>query len=148
MVSLHEMPPIAPTGRHANPTLAGASDDEAALTIRCWAGPPHHGANSRGVAVASTEEDKRQRAELAQELGFYPASLDPADTDRHRRAQRRPRQSTDPGQDPPEVCTRAGGATTARGRSPWPCRDGRPVTAPLATPPSPSSRRSASPAVL
>jgi hypothetical protein len=48
-------------------------------------GPPHHGANSRGVAVANTEEDKRQRAELAQELGFYPASLAPADVDRHRR---------------------------------------------------------------
>ena len=28
--------------------------------------------------VASTEQDKRLRAELAQELGFYPASLDPA----------------------------------------------------------------------
>ena len=55
----------APTGRHANPTLVGGSDDEAALTIRCWAGPPHHGANSRGVAVASTEQDKRLRAELA-----------------------------------------------------------------------------------
>jgi protein tyrosine/serine phosphatase len=35
--------------------------------------------------VASTEQDKRLRAELAQELGFYPASLDPADVDRHRR---------------------------------------------------------------
>jgi hypothetical protein len=35
--------------------------------------------------VASTEQDKRLRAELAQELGFYPASLDPADIDRHRR---------------------------------------------------------------
>ena len=35
--------------------------------------------------MASTEQDKRLRAELAQELGFYPASLDPADIDRHRR---------------------------------------------------------------
>ena len=35
--------------------------------------------------MASTEQDKRPRAELAQELGFYPASLDPADIDRHRR---------------------------------------------------------------
>ena len=35
--------------------------------------------------MASTEQDKRRRAELAQELGFYPASLDPADIDRHRR---------------------------------------------------------------
>ena len=35
--------------------------------------------------MASTEQDKRLRAELAQELGFYPASLDPADVDRHRR---------------------------------------------------------------
>src|SRR4029077_18145105 len=60
-------------------------DDEAALTIRCWAGPPHHGANSRGVAVASTEQRKRLAAELAQKLAFYPASLDPADIDRHRR---------------------------------------------------------------
>ena len=33
--------------------------------------------------MASTEQDKRRRAELAQELGFYPASLDPADIDRH-----------------------------------------------------------------
>ena len=35
--------------------------------------------------MASTEQDKRLRAELAQELGFYPANLDPADIDRHRR---------------------------------------------------------------
>ena len=35
--------------------------------------------------MASSEQDKRLRAELAQELGFYPASLDPADIDRHRR---------------------------------------------------------------
>jgi len=35
--------------------------------------------------VASTEQDKRRRAELAQELEFYPASLDPAYIDRHRR---------------------------------------------------------------
>ena len=35
--------------------------------------------------MASTEQDKRRRAELAQELGFCPASLDPADIDRHRR---------------------------------------------------------------
>ena len=35
--------------------------------------------------MASTEQDKRRRAELAQELGFYPASLDPAHIDRHRR---------------------------------------------------------------
>ena len=35
--------------------------------------------------MASSEQDKRRRAELAQELGFYPASLDPADIDRHRR---------------------------------------------------------------
>ena len=28
--------------------------------------------------MASTEQDKRLRAELAQELGFYPANLDPA----------------------------------------------------------------------
>ena len=35
--------------------------------------------------MASTEQDKRRRAELAQELGFYPASLDPADIDRRRR---------------------------------------------------------------
>ena len=33
--------------------------------------------------MASTEQNKRLRAELAQELGFYPASLDPADIDRH-----------------------------------------------------------------
>ena len=35
--------------------------------------------------MASSEQDKRLRAELAQELGFYPASLDPADVERHRR---------------------------------------------------------------
>src|SRR6478609_9377969 len=86
----------------------GGSDDEAALTIRCWAGAPHHRANSRGVAVASTEQDKRPRAELAQELGFYPASLDPA-------------------QDPPEVRTPAGGRTPRIRRSPWPCPGGRPL---------------------
>jgi hypothetical protein len=35
--------------------------------------------------VANSEQDKRLRAELAQELGFYPASRDPADIERHRR---------------------------------------------------------------
>ena len=35
--------------------------------------------------MASTEQDTRLRAELAQGLGFYPASLDPADIDLHRR---------------------------------------------------------------
>jgi len=65
-------------GGAPTPRSLDGSDDEAALTIRCWAGPPHHETNSRGVAVASTEQDKRLRAELAQELGFYPANLDPA----------------------------------------------------------------------
>ncbi|MGO4445072.1 hypothetical protein AB4Z42_17105 [Mycobacterium sp. 2YAF39] len=32
--------------------------------------------------MASTDED---RAELAAELGFYPATLDPVDIERHRR---------------------------------------------------------------
>ena len=35
--------------------------------------------------MGSTAQDKRLRAELAQELGFYPASLHPADIERHRR---------------------------------------------------------------
>ncbi|SCX15190.1 hypothetical protein [Mycolicibacterium fluoranthenivorans] len=32
------------------------------------------------------DDDRRQRADLAAELGFYPATLDPADIERHRRA--------------------------------------------------------------
>ncbi|OBG87853.1 hypothetical protein H8Z59_20285 [Mycolicibacterium fortuitum] len=32
-----------------------------------------------------SEDERRLRAELAAELGFYPATLDPADIDRHRR---------------------------------------------------------------
>jgi hypothetical protein len=35
--------------------------------------------------VASSDEDKRLRAELAAELGYYPATLDPEDIERHRR---------------------------------------------------------------
>jgi hypothetical protein len=35
--------------------------------------------------VASSDEDKRRRAELAKELGYFPATLDPADIERHRR---------------------------------------------------------------
>ncbi|SKW56858.1 Uncharacterised protein [Mycobacteroides abscessus subsp. abscessus] len=31
------------------------------------------------------EDERRLRAELAAELGFYPATLDPADIERHRR---------------------------------------------------------------
>jgi hypothetical protein len=36
-------------------------------------------------SMAFTEEDRRLRAELAAELGYFPATLDPADIDRHRR---------------------------------------------------------------
>jgi hypothetical protein len=35
--------------------------------------------------VASSDEDKRRRAELAKELGYFPATLDPEDIERHRR---------------------------------------------------------------
>lgn len=35
--------------------------------------------------MANSEEDKQHRAELAVELGFYPADLDPESIDRHRR---------------------------------------------------------------
>jgi hypothetical protein len=35
--------------------------------------------------VATNEHDKRLRAELAAELGYYPATLDPEDIERHRR---------------------------------------------------------------
>lgn len=31
------------------------------------------------------EDERRLRAEFAAELGFYPATLDPADIERHRR---------------------------------------------------------------
>lgn len=34
----------------------------------------------------STDADRRLRAELARELGFWPASLDPDDIAQHRRA--------------------------------------------------------------
>jgi hypothetical protein len=36
--------------------------------------------------VAISEQDKKLRAELAKELGFSPATLDPEDIARHRRA--------------------------------------------------------------
>jgi hypothetical protein len=35
--------------------------------------------------VATNEHDKRLRAELAAELGYSPATLDPEDIERHRR---------------------------------------------------------------
>lgn len=35
--------------------------------------------------MATNEHDKRLRAELAAELGYYPATLDPEDIERHRR---------------------------------------------------------------
>jgi len=35
--------------------------------------------------VASSDEAKRRRAELAKELGYLPATLDPEDIERHRR---------------------------------------------------------------
>jgi hypothetical protein len=35
--------------------------------------------------LASSELDKRLRADLAAELGYFPATLAPEDIDRHRR---------------------------------------------------------------
>ncbi|KUI48416.1 hypothetical protein AU198_20815 [Mycobacterium sp. GA-1199] len=35
--------------------------------------------------MASSDAERQLRAELAAELGFYPASLDPVDIERHRR---------------------------------------------------------------
>ena len=35
--------------------------------------------------VVFSEEERRLRAELAAELGYYPATLDPEDIERHRR---------------------------------------------------------------
>ena len=35
--------------------------------------------------MAISENDKRLRAELAKELGYFPATLDPEDIERHRR---------------------------------------------------------------
>jgi hypothetical protein len=35
--------------------------------------------------VPTSDEDRRQRAELAKELGFVPATLDSVDIERHRR---------------------------------------------------------------
>ena len=35
--------------------------------------------------MASSDEVKRRRAELAQEPGYFPATLDPEDIERHRR---------------------------------------------------------------
>lgn len=35
--------------------------------------------------MSFNEDERRLRAELAAELGFYPATLDPADIERHRR---------------------------------------------------------------
>jgi hypothetical protein len=35
--------------------------------------------------VVSSDEVKRRRAELAKELGYFPATLNPADIEEHRR---------------------------------------------------------------
>lgn len=35
--------------------------------------------------MASSDDDRRMRAELSAELGYFPASFDPADIERHRR---------------------------------------------------------------
>ena len=43
------------------------------------------GRSPGGGVVSSSEQDKRLRAELAKELGFFPATLDPEDIARHRR---------------------------------------------------------------
>jgi hypothetical protein len=38
-----------------------------------------------GESMAFAEEERGRRAELAEELGFHPATLDPTDIGRHRR---------------------------------------------------------------
>jgi hypothetical protein len=37
------------------------------------------------AATASSDEDRARSAELAKELGFFPATLDSVDIERHRR---------------------------------------------------------------
>ena len=60
----------APTGRYANPTLVGGSDDEAAVTNRCRKSASLAEARHLGVS-AMTE---LTQAELGKELGFWPAT--------------------------------------------------------------------------
>ena|SRR6476620_6710080 len=70
----------APTGGTANPTLVGGTDDEAAQTPSgvgqeflsvIWVGIWRIGRDEE----ASSERDKQLRAELAEGLGYFPASL-------------------------------------------------------------------------
>ena len=44
----------APTGRHANPTLAGGSDDEAAGTDRCRQERLRAGAETKDIRVMTS----------------------------------------------------------------------------------------------
>ena len=70
----------APTGGTANPTLVGGTDDEAAQTPSgvgqeflsvIWVGIWRIGRDEE----ASSERDKQLRAELAEGLGYFAASL-------------------------------------------------------------------------
>src|SRR6478609_6186257 len=57
----------APTGRPANPTLAGGSDDEAADTIRCGQEPSRSGGPSKGRAMTenSNSNDDNGAGQIA-----------------------------------------------------------------------------------
>jgi hypothetical protein len=57
-----------------------------AVGIHGWMCIGYNGFHGRAVLPSSSEHDKRLRAELAEELGFYPASLDEASVARRRDA--------------------------------------------------------------
>ena len=63
--------------------------------------------------MASSDEDRRRRAELAKELGYFPATLDPEDIERHRRLN----AALDP--HPPESGWRAMAVRLRREASRW-----------------------------
>ena len=69
----------APTGRHANPTLVGGSDDEAARTGRCGQERLRAGGSAFGVAHAKRRDSPNQSIRPAghtvRAMGALNASL-------------------------------------------------------------------------
>jgi hypothetical protein len=77
----------APTRRHANPTLAGGSDDEAPSTNRCWArAPPLDGAFGEG---SSRDRRGATRGDFVADLELKYEHLSPHPRDTPARRERR-----------------------------------------------------------